>query len=544
MLNKIGGQQLKQIIISAANNLTNHQKMVDDLNVFPVPDGDTGTNMSMTIQAVKKELEASVDTTCASVTDIASHAALRGARGNSGVILSQFLRGFAKGLRGVGEAGIPEVISGMKFAVEIAYRAVMKPTEGTILTVAREMYEAALTWDLANEDLEAFLTFVVEKGEISLDNTPNILPQLKQAGVVDSGGMGLLMLMKGALLCLQGNPCEIEEQQTTGESPDNLTQSIPMEDIKFGYCTEFLIRKKTTKEPWKTLRKRLSTLGDSVVVVDDTEIIKVHVHTNHPGIALEEAMKLGELMNLKIENMREQNRQLIAEEKRKEELEAMAPPVDFGFVSVAAGAGITQIFEELGCQQIIAGGQTMNPSTEDFLNRIKKLNAKTIYLLPNNKNILLAAEQAKKLSDKNIVVIPTKTLMQGISAMLAFDPDASAEENTEGMLEMVGAVKSGSVTFAARNSEADGFKIKKDDIMGLLEGKINVVTQNVDMAVLQLLDAMVTEDGATISLYYGDNVTEAEASALQAKVEKSYGGCDVNVYNGGQPLYYYYISVE
>ena len=544
MLNKIGGQQLKRIIISAANNLTNHQKMVDDLNVFPVPDGDTGTNMSMTIQAVKKELEVSEDTTCASVTDIASHAALRGARGNSGVILSQFLRGFAKGMRGVEEAGIPEVISGMKFAVEIAYRAVMKPTEGTILTVAREMYEAALTWDLANEDLEAFLAFVVEKGEISLNNTPNILPQLKQAGVVDSGGMGLLMLMKGALLALQGNPCEVEAQQTAGESPDNLTQSIPMEDIKFGYCTEFLIRKKTVKEPWKTLRKRLSTLGDSVVVVDDTEIIKVHVHTNHPGIALEEAMKLGELMNLKIENMREQNRQLIAEEKRKEELEAKAPPVDFGFVSVAAGAGITQIFDELGCQQIIAGGQTMNPSTDDFLNRIKKLNAKTIYLLPNNKNILLAAEQAKELSDKNIVVLPTKTLMQGISAMLAFDPDASAEENTEAMLEMIGAVKSGSVTFAARNSEADGFKIKKDDIMGLLEGKINVVTQSVDLAVLQLLDSMVEEDGATISLYYGDNVTEAEANALQAKIEKNYDGCDVNVYNGGQPLYYYYISVE
>ena len=544
MLNKIGGQQLKQLIISAANNLTNHQKMVDDLNVFPVPDGDTGTNMSMTIQAVKKELEVSEDTTCASITDTASHAALRGARGNSGVILSQFLRGFAKGLRGVDEAAIPEVISGMKFAVEIAYRAVMKPTEGTILTVAREMYEAALEWDLTNEDLEAFLAFVVEKGEISLDNTPNILPQLKQAGVVDSGGMGLLMLMKGALLALQGNPCEIDEQQAVGESPDNLTQSIPMEDIKFGYCTEFLIRKKTTREPWKMLRKRLSTLGDSVVVVDDTEIIKVHVHTNHPGIALEEALKLGELMNLKIENMREQNRQLIAEEKRREELEAMTPPVDFGFVSVAAGAGITQIFEELGCQQIIAGGQTMNPSTEDFLNRIKKLNAKTIYLLPNNKNILLAAEQAKELSDKNVVVLPTKTLTQGISAMLAFDPDVSAEENTEAMMEMIGAVKSGSVTFAARNSEADGFKIKKDDIMGLLEGKINVVTQSVDLTVLQLLDAMVDEDGATISLYYGDNVTEAEANALQAKVEKNYSGCDVNVYNGGQPLYYYYISVE
>lgn len=543
MLNKIDGQLFKTLLLSAANNLTNHQKMVDDLNVFPVPDGDTGTNMSMTIQAVKKELEhMDEDITCATVTDTASHAALRGARGNSGVILSQFLRGLAKGLNGVEVAGVPEIVNGMKYAVEVAYRAVMKPTEGTILTVAREMYEAALTWDTTNEDMEAFFEFVVEKGQISLDNTPNILPQLKQAGVVDSGGMGLLMLIKGALLAIKGSAVELEEVEAQ-ESTDNLTQSIPMEDIKFGYCTEFLIRKNTVKENWKALRKRLGTIGDSVVVVDDTEIIKVHVHTDHPGIALEEALKLGELMNLKIENMREQNRELIKEEKRKAEQEAAAPPVDFGFVSVAAGAGITQIFEELGCQQIIAGGQTMNPSTEDFLNRIKKLNANTIYLLPNNKNILLAAEQAKELSDKNIVVLPTKTLMQGISAMLAFDPDASAEENTEAMLEMIGAVKSGSITFAARNSEADGFKIKKNDIMGLVEGKINVVTQSVDFAVLQILDTMV-EDGATISLYYGEDVTEEEASALQDKVEKTYPSCDVNVYSGGQPLYYYYISVE
>ena len=543
MLNKIDGQLFKTLLLSAANNLTNHQKMVDDLNVFPVPDGDTGTNMSMTIQAVKKELEhMDEDITCATVTDTASHAALRGARGNSGVILSQFLRGLAKGLNGVEVAGIPEIVNGMKYAVEVAYRAVMKPTEGTILTVAREMYEAALTWDTTNEDMEAFFEFVVEKGQISLDNTPNILPQLKQAGVVDSGGMGLLMLIKGALLAIRGSVVELEEIETQ-DTPDNLTQSIPMEDIKFGYCTEFLIRKNSVKENWKALRKRLGTIGDSVVVVDDTEIIKVHVHTDHPGIALEEALKLGELMNLKIENMREQNRELIKEEKRKAEQEAAAPPVDFGFVSVAAGAGITQIFEELGCQQIIAGGQTMNPSTEDFLNRIKKLNANTIYLLPNNKNILLAAEQAKELSDKNIVVLPTKTLMQGISAMLAFDPDVSAEENTEAMLEMIGAVKSGSITFAARNSEADGFKIKKNDIMGLVEGKINVVTQSVDFAVLQILDTMV-EDGATISLYYGEDVTEEEASALQDKVEKTYPSCDVNVYSGGQPLYYYYISVE
>lgn len=543
MLNKIDGQLLKKLIISAANNLTNHQKMVDDLNVFPVPDGDTGTNMSMTIQAVKKELEHSEDTTCASVTDIASHAALRGARGNSGVILSQFLRGLAKGLNGVAEAGVPELIEGMKCAVEIAYRAVMKPTEGTILTVAREMYEAAQTWDLTNEDLEAFFEFVVEKGQISLDNTPNILPQLKQAGVVDSGGMGLLVLIKGALLAIKGTPVELTEAEEEKTSPDTLTHSIPMEDIKFGYCTEFLIRKISEKVNWKALRKQLGTIGDSVVVVDDTEIIKVHVHTNHPGIALEEALKLGELMNLKIENMREQNRQLAEEERRKEEAEAAAPPVDFGFISVAAGDGITQIFEELGCQQIIAGGQTMNPSTDDFLNRIKKLNANTIYLLPNNKNILLAAEQAKELSDKNIVVLPTKTLMQGISAMLAFDPDASAEENTEAMFEMIGAVKSGSVTYAARNSEADGFKIKKNDIMGLVEGKIKVITQSVDFAVLQILDTMV-EEGATVSLYYGEDVTEAEADALAAKVEKAYPSCDVNVYSGGQPLYYYYISVE
>lgn len=538
MLKTIDANSFKKLLISAANNLANNKKMVDDLNVFPVPDGDTGTNMSMTILAVKKELENCEETSCGAIAEIASHASLRGARGNSGVILSQFLRGLAKGLKGVEEIDVQSLISAMKVSVEVAYRAVMKPTEGTILTVARQMSEAADKWNTENCDLIEFFAYVIGSGDASLDNTPNLLPQLKQAGVVDSGGMGLMVLVKGAYSALQGSEVLMKEEETVSEES---AKAIPAEDIKFGYCTEFIIRKTVEKAAWKTLRKRLENIGDSVIVVDDTDIVKVHVHTNNPGIALEEAMKLGELLNIKIENMREQNRELA--EKEKKELENQ-PKVPFGFVAVAAGEGMTQIFEELGCQQIISGGQTMNPSTEDFLDRISKINADIIYLLPNNKNIILAAEQAKELAKgKNIVVLPTKTLVQGISAMLAFDPDTEAEQNTELMLEMINAVKSASVTFAARDSQVDGFEIKKDDIMGLVEGKIKVISKEVTETVVKLLTDLVTED-AVVSLYYGEDVTEEQANELQGVIEEQFPGIDINVYNGGQPLYYYYISVE
>lgn len=540
MLNTIDGQTFKQLLISAANNLANQKKLVDDLNVFPVPDGDTGTNMSMTILAVKKELESNEEElTCSAVADIASHASLRGARGNSGVILSQFLRGLAKGLKGTKEADVPALISAMRTSVDVAYRAVMKPTEGTILTVAREMTEAAEQWDKTNCDLEAFFAYAIEHGDKSLENTPNLLPQLKQAGVVDSGGTGLMVLVKGAYAALLGNA--VTEETVTEEKKEESAKAIPAEEIKFGYCTEFLIRKAEKKAPWKTLRKRLEAIGDSVIVVDDTEFIKVHVHSNNPGIALEEAMKLGEIINIKIENMREQNR-ILAEKER--EAAENKPLSDYGFVAVAAGDGITQIFTELGCTEVISGGQTMNPSTEDFIDRIGKANAKTVYLLPNNKNIILAAEQAKELcTDKNVVVLPTKTLMQGISAMLGFDPESDADTNTETMTEMIAAVKSASVTFAARDSSADGFEIHKDDIMGLQEGKIKVITKDVAEAVENLLSGMVEGDN-TISLYYGEEVKESDAEALKAKLEDKFSNCDFNVYNGGQPLYYYYISVE
>lgn len=540
MLNTIDGQTFKQLLISAANNLANQKKLVDDLNVFPVPDGDTGTNMSMTILAVKKELESNdEELTCSAVADIASHASLRGARGNSGVILSQFLRGLAKGLKGTTEADVPALIAAMRTSVDVAYRAVMKPTEGTILTVAREMTEAAEQWDKTNCDLEAFFAYVIEHGDKSLENTPNLLPQLKQAGVVDSGGTGLMVLVKGAYAALLGNA--VAEETVTEEKKEESAKAIPAEDIKFGYCTEFLIRKAEKKAPWKTLRKRLEAIGDSVIVVDDTEFIKVHVHSNNPGIALEEAMKLGEIINIKIENMREQNR-ILAEKER--EAAENKPLSDYGFVAVAAGGGITQIFTELGCTEVISGGQTMNPSTEDFIGRIDKANAKTVYLLPNNKNIILAAEQAKELcTDKNVVVLPTKTLMQGISAMLGFDPESDADTNTETMTEMIAAVKSASVTFAARDSSADGFEIHKDDIMGLEEGKIKVITKDVAEAVEKLLSGMIEGDN-TVSLYYGEDVKESDAETLKAKLEESFSNCDFNVYNGGQPLYYYYISVE
>lgn len=531
----IDGKTLKQMFISAANNLSNKKVYVDDLNVFPVPDGDTGTNMSLTVSAVKVALENSDEESVSAIAEIAANASLRGARGNSGVILSQIFRGIAKVAKGADKADAIGVIKALNGAKDTAYRAVMKPQEGTVLTVIRQICEGVEDYDVTKSgDILDLLEKVVEAGNKSLDSTTEMLPALKQANVVDAGGKGLMTLFEGALYYLQnGSVIETEEVNDNFVSEDKY---VPLEDIKFGYCTEFIIKKFETKAPWKKLRQKLEYIGDCVIVIDDPEIIKVHVHSNNPGIALEEALKLGEIVDVKIDNLKEQSREMMKNEPKEY--------VENAFITVASGDGIVQMFEELGCHSIIKGGQTMNPSTEDFIKEIDSLNAGTIYILPNNKNIILAAEQAKNISKKNIIVVPTKTIVQGIACLIAFDEDASSNENLATMTDAAGQVKSGSVTFAARDCDIDGLHIAKGDIMGLLEGKICTSSQNINETTLVLIESMIDEDTTSISLYKGNDVTEESAQSFVEELENKYPDVDFALYNGEQPLYYYYISAE
>ncbi len=532
------------MVISAANNLINNSVLVDELNVFPVPDGDTGTNMSLTAGAVKTALKNVDDEFVFVVAEECATASLRGARGNSGVILSQFFRGLSKGLKGVEKAEVSNLIEAMKCAKETAYRAVMKPQEGTILTVSREMHEAVEEYDYnENPCIEQFLDFVVEKGNESLDNTPNLLPQLKQAGVVDSGGKGLMVLLEGALYYIKNNKVmELKDSDSKADEQILADTTLNPDDIKFGYCTEFIICKNDKKAPWKKLRSKLEFIGDCVIVIDDKDIIKVHVHSNNPGIALEEALKLGSLVDIKIDNLKQQA--IERANAANEDSVINLPHLDNAFISVASGDGIVKMMEEIGVNGIIKGGQTMNPSTDDFISEINKLNADNIFIFPNNKNIILAAEQAKSISDKNIYVVPTKTIVQGIASMLTFDETVSGNENYENFVSAIDEVKSASVTFAARDCTIDGLDIHKDDIMGLVEGKIKSVGTYVSKVTLDIISQMVDSMSTSISLYKGEDVTEEEALELKKLLEEKYPSCDVNVYNGEQPLYYYYISVE
>jgi len=533
--NLIDGKTLKQMFISAANNLSNKKTYVDDLNVFPVPDGDTGTNMSLTVSAVKAALENTDEDTVSGIAEIAANASLRGARGNSGVILSQIFRGVAKAAKGAETAGAKGVIKALISAKETAYRAVMKPQEGTVLTVIRQICEFVESYavDESTDIVDLFEAFV-KAGNESLDSTTEMLPALKQANVVDAGGKGLMTLFEGALYYLKnGDVVKPEEEIISSVSDDKF---IPLEDIKFGYCTEFIIKKFETKAPWKKLRQKLEYIGDCVIVIDDPEIIKVHVHTNNPGIALEEALKLGEIVDIKIDNLKEQSREMMKNEPKEY--------VENAFIAVASGDGIVQMFKELGCHSIIQGGQTMNPSTEDFIKEIESLNAGTIYIFPNNKNIILAAEQAKKISEQNIVVVPTKTIVQGIACLLAYDEDSSADDNLESMIEISQSIKSGSVTFAARDCDIDGMHILKDDVMGLMEGKICTCSKSVDETTINIVSKMIDDSITSISLYRGEDVSEEAAQNLVNLLEEKYTEIDFAMYNGGQPLYYYYISAE
>jgi len=543
---------LKTLIIAGASHLQRNKDMLDQLNVFPVPDGDTGTNMSLTLLSAVKEVEKTSSSDPYDIARAASIGALRGARGNSGVILSQLFRGFAKGLEGKQEITCQILSEAFLNASETAYKAVMKPKEGTILTVSKGMAEKAVELASSSSSLVSFLKEVISYGNEVLDRTPEMLPVLKQAGVVDAGGKGLLLILEGAYDALVGKEivCIVQQPIPQETSPHNVFSDFQTEDITFGYCTEFIVNiEQVTAQMLGDLKSHLETIGDSIVVVSDDDIIKVHVHTDHPGQALEKALTIGPLTNLKIENMRDQhthNLEMYNNVQNTSELDSVKPSVikDFGFIAVAAGEGISEIFKQLGVDIVIQGGQTMNPSTEDFFTAVQEIPASTIFILPNNSNIILAAEQAQSMSDKKIFVIPTKTIPQGITSMIQFDPCKPAETNFELMKESLSSVKTGQITYAVRDTMLDSMKINKNDIIGILNGKITVITHDVNESAIQLICTMVDEDSEIISIYYGQDVSEEDAEKIQTYVQETYPNCEVELHFGGQPLYYYIISVE
>lgn len=547
----ITGKLLSDAIISGANNIINRKREVDELNVFPVPDGDTGTNMSMTMENAVAELRELDDAAgVAEVSQTAASALLRGARGNSGVILSLLFRGIANGLKGKEEADCVAFAEALRLGVESAYKAVMKPTEGTILTVARMMAERAEIIAKEYDDFSEYFTELVKEGEAALAQTPEMLPVLKKAGVVDSGGKGLMVIFDGMKSVFCDGKIISSGEATSAYQSANTDYLSPAgeydAEITFTYCTEFIVVKDPEAKDALLLRAFLETIGDCVVVVDDEEIIKVHVHTDHPGQAFEEGLKFGSLTRMKVENMREQHENKAKQAKIKKETEEFAEAQkQYGFVAVAAGKGLEELFGELGVDKIVRGGQTMNPSTQDILKAIHQTPSEIVFVLPNNKNIIMAAEQAVKLAKKKVCVLQTRTIPQGISAMLAFDPDAKYKDNCLNMTRAIDGVSTGSVTFAARDSDFDGHIIKKGEIMALANGKLAFVEQDIEKAAVRLTQKLTKRDSNFITLIYGEDVTESEAEhlaeAIKAKVPPT---VDISVVNGGQPVYYYFISVE
>lgn len=548
-LQQIDAKMLSKMFLAGAQNLENKKEWINELNVFPVPDGDTGTNMTMTIMSASKEVQALGDTAdMAAICKAISGGSLRGARGNSGVILSQLFRGFTKRVKEESVLTVPILAESFEKAVETAYKAVMKPKEGTILTVARGAAEKGKELaDAGVEDLSEFLSAVIEHAKFVLSQTPEMLPVLKQAGVVDSGGQGLVEVLAGAYDVFLG-----KEILPSASAPENSNISKPeepekkAEDIKFGYCTEFIIllNKTFNVKTEIDFKAYLESIGDSVVCVADGDIVKVHVHTNDPGFAIQKALKYGELSNLKIDNMRLEHLETLKKKEEKKE-EKKEPPKEFGFLAVSVGDGIGEIFKDLGVDYIIEGGQTMNPSTADILDAVEKVNAKTIFVLPNNKNIILAANQAAELStEKDVLVIPTKTIPQGISAIINFVPELSADENEANMLSEIGAVKTGQITYAVRDTVIDDKEIKKDDFMGIGDSGILSVGAGMEDVAADTIGQMMEEDSELISIYFGSDVEEAKAQEFKTRVEKEYPSCDVELQYGGQPIYYYIISVE
>lgn len=556
---KLNGLRLSRMIIAGANELTAHKQLVDAMNVFPVPDGDTGTNMSLTVLAAARESEKSSSLRVDEVSKLAASGALRGARGNSGVITSQLFRGFSKGLEGLAEAGVLDLAVALDKGVQTAYKAVMKPKEGTILTVARACAEAAAKLSLETDDMEIFLKGVVDYGHEVLAKTPDMLPVLKQAGVVDAGGRGLLYVLEGALKHINDDgPISVAEPTKSETTDFAALASIENEDITFGYCTEFFINVKNPDDATvQMLKSYLGTIGDSIVCVSDEEIIKIHVHTDHPGLAIEKALSIGSLSGLKIDNMREQHTNRIdfhatasseveaLEKAPEEENKAELPKKDIGFVSISAGKGLSDIFRNLGVDEIIEGGQTMNPSTEDILNAVDKINADHIIILPNNKNIILAAEQAVELCEnKKLFIVPTRSVPQGISALFCNAEGLGAEEMVEEMKEAIQTVSTVSVTYAVRDTSFGEKTITEGDILGMLNDEIVVVAKDVTEGTKEVLKQTITEDNEMVSIYYGSDVTEEDAQEIADFIEENYPDCEVEIQNGDQPLYFYIISVE
>ncbi len=547
---KITGKLYRDAVISGANNISNQKQAVDELNVFPVPDGDTGTNMSMTISNALAEMKKAGDSvTVGDAAKTVASAMLRGARGNSGVILSLIFRGLSKGLAGKAEADAKDLSDAFKLGVDAAYKSVMKPTEGTILTVAREAYENTLSLAVEGGDAAEFLRTYISEAEKSLEKTPELLPALKKAGVVDAGGRGLIVILEGMMAVISGGAMieAVDAVKPVGPVAVAAAATGSSDEITFAYCTEFIVMKKQGAKDATALRAFLETIGDCVVVVDDDEIIKVHVHSNHPGKAIEEGLKFGELTKMKIENMREQHNNIIkADEAAQTNRKApVAPEKDMGFVAVAAGAGVEALFSDLGADQIVRGGQTMNPSTEDILEAIGQTPAHNVFVLPNNKNIIMAAEQAVKLADRNVCVLQSKTIPQGIAAMMAFDPDADFVENRSGMTDALGNVESGQITFAVRDSEYDGHKIKQGEILAMDNGKIVFTETDVTKALVKLTKRLVSGSSSFITVIYGSDVSDEDADAAYEKLRaKISDNIDIVMVNGGQPVYYYIISVE
>lgn len=553
---KIDASLLAKMFLAGANNLEAKKEWINELNVFPVPDGDTGTNMSMTILAAAKEVSSLEKKDMKSVAKAISSGSLRGARGNSGVILSQLFRGFTKVIANYEYIDTVVLAEACDKAVETAYKAVMKPKEGTILTVARGAADKAIDMVEETDDLEVFIKAVIDEAERVLQKTPDMLPVLKQAGVVDSGGQGLIVVLQGAYDALMGKEIDyssFESAQTSGGITKISAETEA--EIKFGYCTEFIIvlNKPLRDEEVAKYKAFLTSIGDSIVVVADDEIVKTHVHTNDPGLAIQEALKHGSLSKIKIDNMREEHQERLIRDAQKvaaeqAKAEAEAAPVklkEMGFISVSAGAGLSEIFSGLGVDVIIEGGQTMNPSTDDILHAIEKVPAKNVFVLPNNKNIILAANQAAELSEeKKIYVIPTKTIPQGISALINFIPEQSAEENADRMTGELCNVKSGEITYAVRDTVIDDKEIKENDYMGIGDDGLLAVGAELNETLLAMIDELVDEESGIISLYYGEDVSEEDAQALADQLQEKYEDLEVEVNDGGQPIYYYILSVE
>lgn len=547
MIQYIDGKRLREMFISGANNLQNNKDLVDKLNVFPVPDGDTGTNMSLTISYALKELAKVENDNISEIGKALSKGSLMGARGNSGVILSQIIRGIAKSIEGKSKLSTDDLAKAFKNGSDTAYKAVIKPIEGTILTVVRESGDFAIKAAKKEKDIVKFLSMFVKESNSSLERTPDLLKNLKDAGVVDSGGKGLVLIYEGMLASIKGNNVEIKNADldtNISTSMDFAKSTTSTDDIKYCYCTEFILESSKIEDT--KIRDIMMAYGDSLAVVGDDGVIKVHVHTNDPGNVLQEALKYGQLLTIKIENMKLQheNTLLDVEENVENDDEPLEEEKEFGFIATSMGEGLASIFKDFGVDHIIEGGQTMNPSTEDFMNAINNINAKNIFIFPNNSNIIMAANQAKELSEKNIIVIPTKNTPQGFAALVTFNGELSEDENKEAMMNALNSVKSGQVTFAVRDTVMNEIDVKEGNIIGIAEGNLLSAGDYVDEVTSNLIEKLVDEDTAIITLFFGEDVTESQANELRTSLEEKFEDVDVELYYGGQPLYYYLISVE